>query len=126
VAGGFDREALAQLVHTYGQRTEGSRQHLLDEMDAHGGEAAVAPLARSPDAADRLLAARLAHLLPSAEHVPALDSLVVDPDDAVASESRAALRTQVRDARWREAVARLAASSDPELAAEARAWEREG
>jgi hypothetical protein len=126
VAGDFDREALARLVHDYGGRTEGSRQHLLDEMEAHGGAAAVAPLARSEDAADRLLAARLAHLLPSADHLPALEPLVTDTDPAVAAEARAALRTQVRDARWRELVARLESSSDSDLAAEAQAWEREG
>jgi hypothetical protein len=126
VAGGFDREALARLVDAYGQRTEGSRQHLLDEMEARGGIAAVTLLARSPDAADRLLAGRLAHLLPDANHLPALESLVVDSDRDVASEARAARRTQPRDPSWREAVSALAASDDADLAAEAQAWQREG
>jgi hypothetical protein len=126
VAGEFDREALAELVRRYGERTEGSRQHLLDEMEAHGGEAAVPPLGASRDAADRLVAARLAHLLPAANHLPTLARLVTDADRDVAAEARAALRTQPRDARWRELVARLAASDDAELAAEAQAWEREG
>jgi hypothetical protein len=121
-----DREQLAALVHTYGQRTDESRQGLLDAMESRGGVEAVAPLGRSDDAADRLLAVRLAHLLPSAEHLAALEPLVTDADADVAAEARAALRTQVRDARWRELVARLASSSDPELAAEARAWQQEG
>jgi hypothetical protein len=126
VAGEFDRDALAELVHAYGQRTEESRQHLLDAMEARGGEVAVGPLARSDDPADRLLAARLAHLLPSAGHLSALEPLVTDADPDVAAEARAALRTQVRDALWRELVVRLTSSSDPELAAEARSWQEEG
>jgi hypothetical protein len=121
-----DREQLAALVHTYGQRTDVSRRPLLDAMESHGGVEAVAPLARSDAAANRLLAARLAHLLPSADHLPALERLVTDADGAVAAEARAALRTQPRDARWREAVAALAASDDAELAAEARSWQQEG
>jgi len=122
---GFDRDALSQLVRRYGERTETSRQHLLDEMEARGGEVAVPPLARSADAADRLLAARLAHLLPSADHVPALEPLVTDADRAVAAEARAALRTQPRDARWRELVERLASCDDADLAGEARRWQDE-
>lgn len=121
-----DREQLAALVHTYGERMDESRQPLLDAMEAHGGVEAVAPLCRSEDPADRLLAARLAHLLPSAEHLPALEPLVTDADPDVAAEARAALRTQLRDARWRDAVARLASSEDDELAAEARSWQDEG
>ena len=121
-----DRGALAALVSAYGQRTEASRQPLLAAMEALGGVAAVGELGRSADVADRRVAARLAHLLPDPSHLDALSRLVSDDDGDVAAEARAALRTQLRDARWRELVRRLAESGDPELSAEARAWEAEG
>jgi hypothetical protein len=121
-----DRDALAALVTAYGQRTEGSRQPLLDAMESLGGIAAVAALGDSGAAGDRRVAARLAHLLPDAAHASVLERLVSDPDRDVAAEARAALRTQPRDTRWREVVGRLAESRDPELSAQARGWEREG
>jgi hypothetical protein len=121
-----DRGALAALVSAYGQRTERSRQPLLDAMGALGGVAAVAPLGGAVDAADRRLAARLAHLLPDATHVSVLERLVSDPDRDTAAEARAALRTQPRDRRWHEVVRGLADSGDPELSVEALAWQREG
>jgi hypothetical protein len=121
-----DPNALAALITAYGQRTESSRQPLLDAMESLGGVAAVAELGRSDDTTDRRVGARLAHLLPDATHLSVLEQLVSDPDRYVAAEARAALRTQPRDASWREAVRRLAASGDPELRAEAEAWEHEG
>jgi len=121
-----DRVALAALVAAYGQRTESSRQPLLDAMESLGGRVAVGELGRSGNAEDRLVAARLAHLLPAATHLPVLEQLVSDPARDVAAEARAALHTQPRDIRWREVVARLGESDDPELSAEARAWTREG
>lgn len=121
-----DRDALAALVAAYGQRTEASRQPLLDAIESLNGVPAVVQLARSEGAGDRLLAARLAHLLPASAHVPVLEQLVTDPDSEVAAEARAALRTQPRDAHWREVVRHLAQSSDTDLATEAKAWQREG
>jgi hypothetical protein len=121
-----DHDALRALVAAYGQRTERSRQPLLDAMESLGGVVAVAALGRSADAADRLLAARLAHLLPAGGHLSVLECLVSDQDRSVAAEARAALHTQPRDVRWHELVARLADSGDAELAADAQAWEREG
>jgi hypothetical protein len=121
-----DKAALAALISAYGRRTERSRTPLLDAMESLGGVAAVAALGGSADVADRRLAARLAHLLPDAAHVSVLERLVSDPDRDTAAEARAALRTQPRDRRWRELVRALAESGDPELRAEAQAWEREG
>ena len=121
-----DRDALAALLTAYGQRTDCSRQPLLEALESLGGVAAVGELGRSKDAVDRLVAARLAHLLPAEAHVSVLEKLVSDPDRAVAAEARAALRTQPRDAHWREVVRHLAQSGDAELAAEAQGWEREG
>ena len=121
-----DRDALAALVAAYGQRTEASRQPLLDAIESLNGVPAVVELARSKEAGDRRLAARLTHLLPASAHVPVLEQLVTDPDREVAAEARAALRTQPRDAHWREVVRHLAQSGDAELATEAQAWQREG
>jgi hypothetical protein len=121
-----DRDALEALVAAYAVRGERSRVPLLDAMEALGGVPAVGDLGASDDVADRRLAARLAHLLPDPAHLPVLEALVTDRDEHVAAEARAALRTQPRDPAWRALVRRLAQGSDPELAAAALAWEREG
>jgi hypothetical protein len=121
-----DPSALPALVAAYDMRDERSRLPLLDAMEAVGGIGAVPRLAASPHEADRGLAARLAHLLPDAAHVPALERLVTDPDPGVAAEARAALHTQVRDARWRATVERLAHAEDPGLREAALSWQREG
>jgi hypothetical protein len=121
-----DRGALAALITAYGQHTESSRQPLLDAMESLGGVAAVAELGRSDDASDRRIAARLAHLLPDPAHASVLERLVSDQDRETAAEARAALRTQPRDARWHDVVRGLARAADPELSADAQAWEREG
>lgn len=121
-----DDSALAALVAAYDVPTERSRRPLLDAMEEAGGVAAVGPLARSEDPGRRRLAARLAHLLPDPAHVPVLERLVCDPDAGVAVEARAALRVQVRDRRWREAVDRLADADEPELRQAAAAWRSEG
>lgn len=121
-----DDTVLAALVTEYDLPKEGSRRPLLDAMEAAGGVAAAGRLADSDDAARRRLAARLAHLLPDPAHVPALERLACDEDPRVAAEARAALRVQVRDERWREAVARLAGAEDPELRRAVAAWIEEG
>jgi hypothetical protein len=121
-----DPAALPALVAAFDMREERSRLPLLKAMEAVGGIAAVPRFAASPDAADRRLAARLAHLLPDPAHVPVLERLVVDSDPGIAAEARAALHTQVRDARWRATVERLAQAEDPGLREEALAWQREG
>jgi hypothetical protein len=120
-----DPSALPALVAAYDLRDERSRLPLLDAMEAVGGIAAVPRLAASADDADRALAARLAHLLPDPAHVPVLETLVADADPGLAAEARAALHGQVRDARWRATVERLAHAEDPELRAEALSWQRE-
>jgi hypothetical protein len=121
-----DDIVLAALVAEYDVPREGSRRPLLDAMEAAGGVAAADRLANSEDVAQRRLAARLAHLLPDPAHVPALERLARDADAGVAAEARAALRVQVRDERWREALARLADADDPELRRAVAAWTEEG
>jgi hypothetical protein len=120
-----DRAALSDLVAAYDQPVEGGRGPLLQAMDELGGGAEARRLAESADAADRRVAARLMHLLPEPEHLPALERLVVDPDPAVATPARRALRGQRRTPEWHTAVERLAASDDPELRATAAAWQAE-
>jgi hypothetical protein len=121
-----DPAVLPALVAAYDTRHERSRLDLLDAMEAVGGIAAVPRLAGSSAADKRRLAARLAHLLPAAAHVPVLERLVTDPDPGVAAEARDALRSQLRDERWQATVERLAEAEDTELRDAARSWQREG
>jgi hypothetical protein len=122
------RRRLAELVARYDEHDEEYRRPLIDEMDQLGGIAAAAHLARSADADERRVAARLMHLLPDDVHVEALALLVHDPDERVAATARRALHGQPRTSAWRELVCRLADdhSSDPQLAAAAEAWLHEG
>jgi hypothetical protein len=124
---GQRRRRLAELVARYDEHDEEYRRPLIDEMDELGGIAAAADLARSADADERLIAARLMHLLPDGVHVEALALLVHDPDQRVAAAARRALHGQPRTSPWRALVRRLADdSSDPQLASAAEAWLHEG
>jgi hypothetical protein len=116
------RLRLRELVHTRDDRPELHGRPLIDEMDALGGVAAAGDLARSDDVDDRFVAARLMHLLPDGAHIEPLSELVHDPDPRVAAAARRALHGQRRSAQWRELVERLAADSDPQLAAAASEW----
>ncbi len=113
---------LAELVAAYDRPIEAGRGLLLEEMDALGGGAEARRLAGSPDAEERRVAARLMHLLPAPEHLPALERLVADPDPDVAAAARRALRGQRRTPDWHAAVGRLAEADDPALRADAAAW----
>ena len=117
-----DRSVLPDLVAAYDQPVEARRGELLDAMEALGGGEEARRLAESPDAGDRRVAARLMHLLPEPEHLAALERLVADPDPAVASAARRALRGQRRTPAWHAAVERLAALGDPEVRAAAAEW----
>jgi hypothetical protein len=120
-------QRLRELVRVHDDRPELHRRPMLDEMDDLGGIPAAAELARSSDATDRFVAARLMHLLPDAAHVEPLATLVHDPDARVAAAARRALHGQRRSASWRAVVERLAGdSSDPQLAAAASGWLAEG
>jgi hypothetical protein len=120
---GDERTRLRELVATYDEHPELHRRPLIDEMDSLGGVAHASELARSDDAHDRFVAARLMHLLPDGAHVEPLAALVRDPDADVAAAARRALHGQYRSAAWRGLVERLASDdADPELAAEAAGW----
>jgi hypothetical protein len=121
------RQRLSQLVSTHDDRPDLYRRPLLDQMEDLGGVAAAGELARSAEVEDRLVAARLMHLLPDGAHLEPLTTLVHDPDRDVAAAARRALHGQYRSAGWREVVGRLASdSSDPQLAAAAARWLGEG
>jgi HEAT repeat protein len=120
---GDERTRLRELVATYDEHPELYRRPLLDEMDSVGGVAHAGELARSDDARDRFVAARLMHLLPDGAHVEPLGALVRDPDPEVAAAARRALHGQYRSAAWRCLVERLETDdSDSELAATASRW----
>ena len=121
------RQRLTELVATHDDHPELYGRPLLDEMDDLGGIAAAGELARSDDVDDRLVAARLMHLLPDGAHIEPLATLVHDPDAGVAAAARRALHGQPRSSSWRAVVARLANdSSDAQLAAAASRWLVEG
>jgi hypothetical protein len=121
------RQRLRELVRTHDDHPELHGRPLLDEMDDLGGVAAAGELARSAEVEDRLVAARLMHLLPDAAHIDPLTTLVHDPDPGVAAAARRALHGQRRSSSWRAVVGRLANdSSDSQLAAAASRWLAEG
>jgi hypothetical protein len=121
------RLRLSHLVNTHDTRPELHGRPLLDQMEDLGGVAAAGELARSAEVEDRLVAARLMHLLPDGAHLEPLTTLVHDPDLGVAAAARRALHGQYRSVGWREVVGRLASdSSDPQLAAAAARWLAEG
>jgi len=117
-----DRAALERLLREYDRPTERSRVPLLDAMEEHGGIDEAHRLAESADPGERRTAARLMLLLPDESHLPWLERLVRDPDEAVARRACRALAEQVRTPAWRAAVERLAAGPDPALRAEAARW----
>jgi hypothetical protein len=108
-----DPAVLTDLVIAYDQPVEASRSSLLDAMDALCGGGEAHRMAVSDDPNDRRVAARLMHLLPAPEHLPALERLVVDTIPTVAAAARRALRGQRRTAAWHAAVERLAARRRP-------------
>jgi hypothetical protein len=121
------RQRLGELVRTHDDHPELYGRPLLDEMDDLGGIPAAGELARSPDVADRLVAARLMHLLPHEAHIEPLGTLVHDPDPDVAAAARRALHGQRRSSSWLAVVGRLANdSSDAQLATAASRWLVEG
>jgi hypothetical protein len=91
-------------------------------MRALGGVNEATRLASSADAADRRLAARLMHLLPDEHHLSSLESLVADPEVAVATAARRAMRGQRRTHEWHAAVDRLAHAESPALRDAAADW----
>jgi hypothetical protein len=117
-----DRAAIERLLREYDRPTERSRVPLLDAMEEHGGIDEAHRLAGSEDPGERRTGARLMLLLPDGSHLPWLDRLVRDPDDAVAGTARRALAEQVRTPAWRATVERLAADADPELRTQAARW----
>ena len=98
-----DDAGLVELVETYEQSFEEGQSALVREMAARGGVEAAPRLARSDDAAVRLAAARLMHLLPDERHVAALEPLIADADPDVAALAWRALRNQRRTPEWRAA-----------------------
>ena len=120
-----DPAVLPDLVAAYDQPVEASRAPLLAAMDALGAGAEAHCLARSVEAGERRVAARLMHLLPDRGHLDALVPLTEDPDPGVADAARRALRGQPRTRDWHVAVERLAAQGEPELREAARAWQAE-
>jgi hypothetical protein len=121
------RQRLGELVSTHDDHPELHGRPLLDEMDDLGGIPAAGELARSDDVKDRLVAARLMHLLPHDAHIEPLGALVHDPDPGVAAAARRALHGQRRSSSWRAVVERLANdSSDAQLASSASRWLAEG
>jgi hypothetical protein len=99
--------SLADLVSAYDRPVEIGKGALLQEMEALGGGAEARRLAESPDPAERRLAARLMHLLPETEHLNALERLVSDDDEAVATAARRAFAGQRRTPEWHAAAGRL-------------------
>ena len=117
-----DDAALIALVQTYEQSFEEAQSPLVREMEAGGGVEAAPRLARSDDAGERLVAARLMHLLPDERHVAALEPLIADPDPDVAALAWRALRNQRRTPEWRAALERIAEAGPEERRAAAREW----
>jgi hypothetical protein len=120
------REHLAGLLERFDTDDDVERTPLLAEMAAAGGVATAGELARSPEAEDRWVAARVMELLPDEAHVEPLGALVRDPHREVAAAARRALRGQVRSAEWHALVEQLARDDDPALADEAAQWLTEG
>ena len=118
----MDDAALIELVDAYEHSFDEGQSPLVREMAAGGGVEAAPRLARSDDAATRLAAARLMHLLPDERHVAALEPLIGDPDPAVAGLAWRALRNQRRTPEWRAAVERIAADGPEERRGTAREW----
>ena len=117
-----DDAALIDLVETYEQSFEEAQSPLVREMEAGGGVEAAPRLARSEDRRERLVAARLMHLLPDEGHVAALEPLIADPDPDVAGLAWRALRNQRRTPEWRAAVERIAAEGPEDRRAAAADW----
>ncbi len=97
----------ADLVTAYDRPVEMGKGALLREMAARGGGAEARRLAESEDPGERRVAARLMHLLPETEHLAALERLVTDDDEAVATAARRAFAGQRRTPEWHAAAARL-------------------
>ena len=72
----------------------------LDALEAAGAVAAAPALAGSPERAERLLAARVMELLPHESYLPALATLLRDPDPEVAAAARDAFAGQHRTSEW--------------------------
>jgi hypothetical protein len=117
-----DDAGLIELVETYEQSFEEAQSPLVREMESEGGVEAAPRLARSADAGERLVAARLMHLLPDERHVAALQPLIADPDPDVAALAWRALRNQRRTPEWRAALERIAADGPEERRAAAGEW----
>jgi hypothetical protein len=110
---------LHELVAAYNTRSEGHRgAELLGAMREADGVSEAQRLAASDTSSDRLLAARLMYLLPDEGHLSVLLPLLSDPDPAVASAARWAMRVQRRTPAWRSAVHGL----DPEHAEAVTEW----
>ena len=118
----MDDAALIALLQTYEQSFEEAQSPMVREMEAGGGVEAAPRLARSGDAAERLVAARLMHLLPDERHVAALEPLIADPDPDVAALAWRALRNQRRTPEWRAALERIAEAGPEDRRAAAREW----
>lgn len=118
----MDDAALIALVQTYEQSFEEAQSPMVREMEAGGGVEAAPRLARSGDAAERLVAARLMHLLPDERHVAALEPLIADTDPDVAALAWRALRNQRRTPEWRAALERIAEAGPEDRRAAAREW----
>jgi hypothetical protein len=98
---------LAKLVAYFDLAGEAPTLPILQELDRLGAVRAAPRLARSPDAQERLLAARLMELLPDESYVPALGRLMADEDPAVAGAARAAFAGQRRTEQWHALAARI-------------------
>ena len=118
----MDDAGLIALVQTYEQSFEEAQSPMVREMEAGGGVEAAPRLARSGDPAERLVAARLMHLLPDERHVAALEPLIADPDPDVAALAWRALRNQRRTPEWRAALERIAEAGPVDRRAAAREW----
>jgi hypothetical protein len=121
----MDAAALRDLVAVYDRPVEGSRLAVLDAIREHGGEEAALSLAGSSDPEERLLAARLMHLLRDPRYPAALAPLVEDPDPATATAARNAFGAQLRTDEWEAIAERLTRARDPELSVRAQGWLRE-
>jgi hypothetical protein len=118
----MDVAALRDLVAVYDRPVEGSRLAVLDAIREHGGEEAALQLAASSDAQDRLLAARLMHLLRDPRYAAALEPLVEDSDAEAARAARDAFGAQLRTDEWEVIAQRLTRARDRELSVRAQAW----
>lgn len=106
-----DPAVLPALVAAYEIEVELSHVPLLEAMQALGGRQKVSELADSQDREERMLAARLARLLPDPSQLRALEQLANDADPQVAAAARSALQVQLQTPEWQAVVTRLGAGA---------------